>query len=110
MKHLGVIEFVRSLYAKHPELEQPVRWPHFLQMAERSEVSVRIVPLSRPARLIRYGQSLCIRINQSLNYHLRTLYGMHELAHVWRHEIGMSCIYADEETVTDDPGEDFADL
>jgi hypothetical protein len=63
-----------------------------------------------PARLIRYGHSLCIRINQSLNYHLRTLYGMHELAHVWRHEIGMACIYADEDTVTKDPGEDFADL
>jgi hypothetical protein len=107
---MSVVEFARSLYDQHPELAQPVRWPHFLRMAERSHVSVRIVPLSRPARLIRYGQSLCIRINQSLNYHLRTLYGMHELAHVWRHEIGMACIYADEETVTKDPGEDFADL
>jgi hypothetical protein len=107
---LSVVEFARSLYPTHPELAHPVRWPDFLRMAERSRVSTRIVPLSRPARVIRYGQALCIRINRGLNYHLRTLYGVHELCHVWRDELGMACIYADEETVTKDPDEDFADL
>jgi hypothetical protein len=53
---------------------------------------------------------LCIRINHELNSHLRTRYGMHELCHVWRDELGMPCIYADDETVTKDPKEDFADL
>lgn len=110
MRQLGVVEFARSLYATHPELEHPVRWPHFIRMAARSGVSTRIVPLSRPARLIRYGQALCIRINYELNHHLRTRYGMHELCHVWRDELGMACIYADDETVAKDPSEDFADL
>jgi hypothetical protein len=105
-----VINFARSLYPKFPELTRPVRWSDFLAMAERSRVSVRVVRLSRPARLIRYGQALCIRINRQLNYHLRTLYGMHELCHVWRDEIGASCIYADEATVVAHPTEDFADL
>lgn len=106
----GVVEFARSLYPTHPELEHPVRWPDFLRMAERSRVAARIVPLSRPARLIRYGNSLCIRINRELNYHLRTLYGVHELCHVWRDEFGQACVYADEETVAVDSREDFADL
>lgn len=110
MKQLGVIEFARTLYPRHPELEHPVRWQHFIAMALRSGVCIRLVPLSRPARLIRYGQSLCIRINYELNHHLRTRYGMHELCHVWRDELGLSCIYADDETVAKDPNEDFADL
>lgn len=109
-RSLGVVEFARALSAKHPELEHPVRWPDFIRMSARSGVSTRIVPLSRPARLIRYGQALCIRINYELNHHLRTLYGLHELCHVWRDEPGFACIYADEETVTKDPNEDFADL
>lgn len=110
MKQLGVVEFARSLYPKHPELEHPVRWPDFIRMSARSGVSTRVVPLSRPARLIRYGQALCIRINYELNHHLRTRYGMHELCHVWRDELGLACIYADDETIIKDPNEDFADL
>lgn len=110
MHPLTVVGFAQSLYAKHPELKQPVRWPHVLQMAERSGIHVRVVPLSRPARLIRYGSVLCIRINENLSYHLRALYGVHELCHAWRDELGISCIYADEETVAKDPNEDFADL
>lgn len=107
---MSVIEFARSLYAKHPELESPVRWQHFMDMAERSRVHTRILPLSRPARLIRYGHALCIQIHCDLNHHLRTRYGMHELCHVWRDEIGMPCIYADDETVRGNSNEDFADL
>lgn len=107
---ITVVDFARSLYPKHPELAHPVRWQHFLRMAERSRVSIRVVPLSRPARLIRYGHALCIRVNAKLSYHLRTLYGVHELCHVWRDELGATCIYADEETVITDPNEDFADL
>lgn len=84
MKQPGGVEFARSLYGRHAELEQPVRWQHFIAMALRSGVCVRVMPLSRRARLIRYGQSLCIRINYELNQHLRTRYGMHELCHVWR--------------------------
>ncbi|MFL5481122.1 MAG: HIRAN domain-containing protein [Gemmatimonadaceae bacterium] len=110
MKPLSVVAFARSLYATHPELMGPVRWQGFLRMAERSGIAVRVVPLSRPARLIRYGQALCIQIQRELNHHLRTLYGMHELCHAWRDELGMECIYADEETVMTDPKEDFADL
>ncbi|HWL41010.1 MAG TPA: hypothetical protein VNO75_12315 [Gemmatimonadaceae bacterium] len=109
VKH-SVVGFARSLYATHPELEKPVRWRHFLRMADRSRVAIRVVALSRPARLIRYDDALCIRINHALSYHLRTLYGVHELCHVWRDEPGSACIYADEETVTKDPNEDFADL
>jgi hypothetical protein len=110
MKQPSVVDYARSLYAKHPELAQPVRWQHFLRMAERSNIAVRIVPLSRPARLIRYGQSLCIQLRRDLNHHLRTMYGMHELVHAWRDELGIACIYADDETVATDPKEDFADL
>jgi hypothetical protein len=79
-------------------------------MALRSGVFIRILPLSRPARLIRYGESLCIQIHYELNHHLRTRYGMHELCHVWRDELGMSCIYADDETIAKNEIEDFADL
>lgn len=110
MPPTNVVEFARSLYAKHPELEHPVRWHDLLRMAERSGIAVRIVPLSRPARLIRYGQALCIQIRRELNHHLRTFYGMHELCHAWRDELGMECIYADDDTVMTDPKEDFADL
>jgi hypothetical protein len=106
----GVVEFARSLYPRHPELEHPVRWQHFIAMALRSGVFIRILPLSRPARLIRYGESLCIQIHYELNHHLRTRYGMHELCHVWRDELGMSCIYADDETIAKNEIEDFADL
>lgn len=105
-----VVDFARSLYDVHPELAQPVRWQHFLAMAGRSRIAVRLVPLSRPARLIRYGQAMCIQIQRGLNHHLRTLYGMHELCHAWRDELGIECIYADDDTVMTDPKEDFADL
>lgn len=104
---LGVIEFVRVLSATHPELTDTVGWQQFMKMAQRSEVAVRILPLSRPARLLRYGDALCIQINVDLNRHLGAYWGMHELCHVWRDEIGMSCFYSVEGP--DDPGEKFAD-
>lgn len=110
MKKKGVVEFAMSLYDTHPELKRPVGWDQFKAMAKRSGVTVRLTSLSRPARLLRFGDDLCIRISKDLSLHQRTYYGMHELCHVWRDEAGGPCIYADDATVVDHPAENFADF
>ncbi len=110
MKKQGVVEFALSMSEIHPELREPVGWDEFKRMAKRSGVRVRLTSLSRPARLLRFGNDLCIRINRAQTLRNRTYFGMHELCHVWRDEAGGPCIYADDETIADHPCEDFADF
>jgi hypothetical protein len=105
----GIIDFTRRMAIMHPELANPVTWGAFCSIAQRCRISVRIVNMSHPARLIRLGNSVGIQIKRGLDRTLQTRYGMHELWHFWNDDIRESCIYADEETVRH-PREDAADL
>jgi hypothetical protein len=95
---------------RHPELHRQVRWSDFEAICAREKIIVRIVALSRPARLVRFGQHVCIQINRAVHSSmLRTRYGMHELSHFWRDDPGEACYHAEEEWVASE-SEDFADL
>ncbi|MDB4906343.1 MAG: hypothetical protein JWO05_1127 [Gemmatimonadetes bacterium] len=110
MRRNSVPAFVQKMQRLHPELERVVLWDDFLRICEREEVIVRIVPLTRPARLVRYGRRVCIQLNKAISDRtLRTRYGMHELAHFWRDDPGEPCYYAEEEAVAS-RSEDFADV
>lgn len=109
LEYEDVVQFIRRMAERHPELAHPVVWDDFVRMAQRDGVNVRTLPLSRPARLLRYGQQVCIQLNRDLNRSARTVYGMHELCHVWRDDPGQACYHADDEAMLT-PSEDFADL
>jgi hypothetical protein len=104
-----IIAFTRRMAIVHPELERPVTWGAFCSIAQRCRISIRIVSMSHPARLVRLGNSVGIQIKRGLDRTLQTRYGMHEMWHFWNDDIRESCIYADEETVRH-PREDAADL
>jgi hypothetical protein len=95
---------------RHPELaRRPVLWDDTVRMAHREGIHVQVLPLSRPARLVRYGQNRCIQIDRRLDMTARARYAVHELVHVWRDDIGAACYYADEEWL-ESPAEDFAEM
>lgn len=94
---------------RHPELRRPVVWEGFTAIAQREGIRVRVVPLARPARLLRIGHRVFIQINESLTRYQRTLYGMHELCHFWRDDPGEPCYYAEEDGVPS-AAEEFADI
>lgn len=108
IESLGVIEFARAMSLRHPELHTVVTWPGFSAMAARDRVSVRVLELSRPARLLRLGNHVGIQLNRELDRTRQTREGMHELCHFWRDDLGESCLYSDEETLKQ-PREDFAE-
>lgn len=69
---------------------------------------MKVTDISRPARLLRFGQHVSIRINRKLDLTARTRFGMHELSHFWRDDIGEACYHADDEWLPS-PSEDFAE-
>lgn len=77
-------------------------------MAVREGVRVQLLPLSRPARLLRLGQHVSIQINRALDMTARARFGMHELCHFWRDDIGQPCYHAEDEWVASEL-EDFAE-
>lgn len=110
LRRHSVPAFIERMAGRHPELHGQIRWQDFLAIATREHVDVHITPLSRPARLIRFGQHVCIQINRAVqNPMLRTRYGMHELAHFWRDDPGEPCYHSEEEWQPSEC-EDFADL
>ena len=104
-----VIAFTSSMAEKHPELKDPVTWAGFIAIAQRCRISVRVVEMSHPARLLSIGDCVGIQIKRGIPRTLQTRYGMHELWHYWVDDIHEACIYADDETVRH-PREDPADL
>lgn len=108
LRRRSVPAFIRVMSERHRELRRPVVYGDFLAIAARECVPVRIVPLPRPARLIRCGQSACIQLSSRITRAERTVRGMHELCHFWRDDPGESCYYADEHDMR--PLEDFADI
>jgi hypothetical protein len=109
LRRRSVAVFIRTLAQRHPEMREPVTYQHFLKIAEREGVSVRVVPLSRPARLIRAGRFPCIQLDRSLSRDERAIYGMHELCHYWRDDSGEPCYHAEDDAMID-AQESFADV
>lgn len=109
LRRHDVVRFIHQMAKRHPELTSPVVWDGFVRMAARDGIRVRALPLSRPARLLRYGRYVCIQLDQRQNRTARTTYGMHELCHAWRDDPGRAFYHADDEVLTP-PSEDFADL
>ena len=78
-------------------------------IAARESVRVRRLPLSRPGRLVRFGQQWEIQISDELSTTELAVVGTHELVHYWRDRMDEPAIYASEEWMPD-PAEDFANL
>lgn len=102
-------EFVDGLAVRHPELERQLQWRDVRTIARREGVSLRRLPLSRPGRLVRFGQTWEIQISEDLSETERTVIGTHELVHFWRDRMDEPAIYASDEWQPD-PREDFAVL
>lgn len=109
VRRYGVLPFIHRMAKRHPELARPVLWMDFVRMAKRDGVCVRVLELSRPARLLRYGRDVCIQLRSTSSRSERTVYGMHEMCHVWRDDPGRAFYHAEDEAVGS-PSEDFADL
>jgi hypothetical protein len=97
---------------RHPELRRQVLWDDFVRIAAREQVTVRMVPLSRPAQLVRFGRRVFIQLEATLAREPRTVYGMHELCHFWRDDPGRPCYHsdADGDDVHPSASEQFADI
>lgn len=108
LRRRSVPTFIRVMGERHPELRKVIGYAEFLSIAAREEIAVRIVPLPRPARLVRLGSVAFIQISDRTSHAERTVLGMHELCHYWRDDPGQACFYADEEDLR--PLEEFADI
>jgi hypothetical protein len=109
LRRRSVPAFIRQLALRHPELKAPVTYEAFLAIAEREEVAVRVVHLSRPARLIRIGRHACIQLNKKLTRAERAVPAMHEMCHYWRDD-PKEPYYNVEEDVMESREEEFADI
>lgn len=109
LRRRSVPAFIRQLAERHPELREPVTYESFLAIAEREEVSVRVLPLSRPARLIRIGRHACIQLNKNLSRAERAVPAFHEMCHFWRDD-PREPYYNVEEDVMESREEEFADI
>jgi Zn-dependent peptidase ImmA (M78 family) len=93
---------------RHPELERQVLWPDVVQFCEREKILLRRAIISDEARLLRFGQHVCIQLSRQLDEKAATIFTMHELCHFWRDDPGEPCYYAD--SFSTDPREEFADI
>ena len=94
---------------RHPELRQPVTFHEVLKIAKRERISVQLVPLSRPGRLVRVAGHAFIQINKPLPDTERAIAGMHELCHFWRDDSGEACYNVEDDALLTD-AEEFADF
>lgn len=101
--------FVAEQAVRHPELLRQVHWSDVRTIAAREGLGVRRLPLSRPGRLVRFGERWEIQLSDELNESERAVVGVHELVHYWRDRMDEPAIYASEEW-EHDPKEDFANL
>lgn len=102
--------FIERMAGRHPELHGQVRWSDFEAICARERISVRVISLSRPARLVRFGQHVCIQISREVHSLMaRARFGMHELSHFWRDDPGEPCYHSEQENGPSE-AEDFADL
>ena len=108
LRRRSVPSFIKVMAERHPELRTQVTYVDFLAIAEREGISVRVVPLSRPARLVRCENAVFIQLADRTTHKERAVLGMHELCHFWRDDPGQPCFYADEEDLR--PLEEFADI
>lgn len=104
----SVPRFTRRLARRHPELERQVLWPDVEAFCRRERVLLRRCAISDDARLLRFGQHVCIQLRRSLDEKAATIFAMHELCHFWRDDPGEPCYYADAHS--QDPREEFADI
>jgi hypothetical protein len=105
---LSLADFVAVLASEHPELRQPIAFPDVFSIALRENLPIRVMPLSRPARLLRLGEHVVIQINSREPSRQWATYGMHELCHYWRDDAGELCYHADV-AWRESPSEDFAE-
>lgn len=103
-----VLHFRECMSERHPELRRQLLWDDVVTIALREGIQVQVLPLSRPARLLRFGARVFIQIDKRLDATARARFGAHELCHYWRDDMGEPCYYADEEWVASE-SEDFAE-
>lgn len=101
--------FVAEHAGRHPELLRQVQWPDVRTIAQREGIRVRRTPLSRPGRLVRYGNTWEIQLADDLDQSRLAVVGCHELVHFWRDRLDEPALYAGEDW-EHDPKEDFANL
>lgn len=105
---LSLADFIAVLATHHLELRQPLAFTDVFSIALREHIPIRVMPLSRPARLLRLGQHVAIQINALEPSRQWATYGMHELCHYWRDDAGELCYHADVAWL-ESPSEDFAE-
>lgn len=105
-----VAMFYAAQRERHPELARTVTYRTFRRIAEREGLIVQVVRLSHPARFVRVGAHVGIQLHPELGDTARARFGMHELCHYWRDDIGEdACYHAADEWVPNE-AEDFAEL
>ncbi len=109
LRKRSVPHLIKTLAVRHPELREPVTYGGFLAIARREKVTVQILPLSRPGRLIRVGAHVFVQLNKPQSIGDRTLAGMHELCHFWRDDPGEACYNVEDDALLSD-AEEFADI
>lgn len=101
--------FVEAHATRHPELRRRVQWQDVRAMAAREGVSLHLVPMSRPGRLISFGDHWEIQMSDELDAGARAFVGVHELVHYWRDRETGPTFYSTE-AWEPEPCEDFANL
>jgi hypothetical protein len=110
MRRRSYIGFLRAMVARgHEELKRPVSWDDAVRIAHREGISVRVVPLSRPAQLLRIGQRVFAQVSDRIPHEQRARELVHELTHFWRDDPGVACYHSEEEWVESEQ-EDFANI
>ena len=100
LRKRSVPHLIRTLAARHPELTEPVTFDGFRAIAKREHITVQLVLLSRPGRLLRIGEHVFIQLDKRLSVTDRTLAGMHEMCHFWRDDPGEACYNVEDDALS----------
>lgn len=102
-------QFVTLKGARHPELRRRVQWSGVRAIAAREGVHIRVMEMSRPGRLVSFGDRWEMQISEDLSDGARAFTGVHELVHYWRDREDGATFYASMEWEPE-PREDFANM
>jgi len=94
-KRRSVLALFRRVAGRHPELEAPVTWRVFEEIAAREHIVVRIrqLPEGRTGMLVRVGDDVVMFLSRLLKPNERLWVAMHEMAHFWADDPGEVCYY-----------------
>lgn len=106
----------RVLAAKvtqHSELVRPLTWTTLRRICAREDVDLVVVPIPKPARLLRFDGLWTIGVSSRHPARRHTYFAAHELGHLWLHVDDadgrhVRCYNFDDYT-SDDPREEEAE-